>query len=108
MSQLTHNRHTVSLASVFQPVLNSLVRLTKMVRCGQDAGGELDEMQVLLETLPLSIDDFATACNRLRNAQRYLQARERGAARWELNTLRQQLGNRLEAEAKPGRRRRGK
>ncbi|MCZ7526575.1 MAG: hypothetical protein M5U14_09490 [Acidimicrobiia bacterium] len=63
--------------------------------------GELYELQVLLETLPLSTDQFGLACVRLQNAQRYLVSEEHGAARWELNTLRQQLRLQLEAEAVP-------
>ena len=52
---------------------------------------ELDELHLLLECLPLTTEEFSVAANRLKNAHRYLTAQEVGAARWELNALRQQL-----------------
>jgi hypothetical protein len=101
MSQVNRTSHDVSFATVFQPVLSAIGRLAPMIRSGQDASGELDHVQVLLESLPLSSGDFGVACHRLLNVQRYLQAGERGAARWELNILGEQLRSRLEAEARP-------
>ena len=50
-----------------------------------------------------STDEFGLACNRLKNARRYLIAREVGGARWELNTLRTETRSQLEAEVADGR-----
>jgi hypothetical protein len=44
-----------------------------------------------LEALPLTTAEFGLAVNRLANAERYLQAGERGAACFELNLLRRRL-----------------
>ncbi len=41
----------------------------------------------LLESLPLSTDEFGLACTRLDNARRYLEFTEPGAARYELRLL---------------------
>jgi hypothetical protein len=65
---------------------------------GQETDGEVDDLRILLETLPLSADEFGLACNRLTNAKRYLQSNEPGAAMWELNALKQQLQNRADAQ----------
>jgi hypothetical protein len=45
----------------------------------------------VLEALPLTTAEFATARNRLENARSYLEAGERGAARYELRLLRRSL-----------------
>jgi len=43
----------------------------------------------------------------VQNAQRYLHARERGAAKWELHALQQHLRSQLEAKAPTAGRRKG-
>lgn len=53
-----------------------------------DIRDDLDEARLLLESVPLSTDEFSLACNRLRNADRFEGSGERGAANWELRTLR--------------------
>jgi hypothetical protein len=90
--------HAVGYQSVFQPVLSSLARLVQQLRRGHSTNGELENLQALLESLPLSTQDFGLACNRLQNAQRYLHARERGAAKWELHALQQHLRTHLEVK----------
>lgn len=89
----------VELSAVFGPVLRLLGHITGR-KHPADAKGDLEKLQHFLETLPLSTEDFGLACARLKNAQRYLVARELGAARWELQTLRQQLLYRVETSAK--------
>ena len=89
----------VSYNSVFQPVLSSLARLVQQLRQGHNTNGELEDLQNLLESLPLSTQEFVLACNRLQNAQRYLKSEERGAAKWELHALQQHLRTHSKAEA---------
>jgi hypothetical protein len=52
---------------------------------------EFQEAHEVLEALPLTTAEFATARNRLNNARSYLEAGERGAARYELRLLRRSL-----------------
>ena len=49
------------------------------------------EVWMILDALPLDTDDFALAGNRLRNATRYLESGERGAACYELKLLSRNL-----------------
>ncbi len=49
------------------------------------------EAREALEALPLTTVEIATARNRLENARSYLEAGERGAARYELRLLRRSL-----------------
>ena len=101
----TENSTFVTVSAVFQPVLNVLTRLA--IKLGSDGAVDdgVDHLQSLLETLPLSSDDFGIACNRLGNARRYLESNERGAARWELNALASQLRNQANAKTREPRRR---
>jgi hypothetical protein len=55
----------------------------------------LAEVAALLETLPLATEESGLAHNRLRNARRYYQAREAGAARFELRLLASSLRHRF-------------
>ena len=58
---------------------------------------EFARLSRLLEALPLSSEEFATAVNRLDNARHYLAAGEGGAARFELRLLRSLTGLRPSA-----------
>ena len=93
----TYERESITLATVFRPVISTLAQLARHVRDGRSADQELEELRFLLETLPLTTEQFSLATNRLKNAHGYVKARENGAARWELNALRQQLANHLTA-----------
>lgn len=95
----------VTLSSVFQPVLGAMAGLAKKLGHGSAIGGEVNHLESFLETLPLKSDDFGIACNRLRNARRYLESNERGAARWEMNALANQLRNQATAKTREPRRR---
>ena len=66
----TQSNQRVSLDSVFGPVMSALNRLVVQLRNGHHTDGEVDDPRVLLETLPLSTDEFGLSCNRLRNAHR--------------------------------------
>ena len=84
-------RESATLQSVFRPVLNALGELIQRLENRCATNGQVHELQALLDALPLSSDEFGLACNRLRNAHRYLLAREPGAAKWELNALKRSL-----------------
>ena len=49
---------------------------------------EITEADLLLESLPLTTEEFGLARNRLQNATRYVMSGEFGAASWELGSLR--------------------
>jgi hypothetical protein len=82
----------------YKPTLTFLARFLLRLHDGQRTNGEVDDLRILLETLPLSTDEFGLACNRVTNAKGYLQSNELGAAMWELRALRQQLQNRADAQ----------
>jgi hypothetical protein len=74
------------LVNVWEAAIATLGALVEQVRRG-NVNGELGEVQALLEALPLSSGDFARAANNLKNAERYLQSNEYGAAAYELRML---------------------
>jgi hypothetical protein len=76
-----------SLEDIFAALLSTLRRLAKTVWSIEPHARQLQEAADQLEALPLSCDEFGIACSRLQNAKRYIQAGERGAARWELDQL---------------------
>ena len=91
--------------ATFQPILSALSAISQQLGRGSTSSHTADELNAMLETLPISTDDFGIASNRIRNAQRYLASKEVGAARWELNAMRQQLHSRATAKASEPRRR---
>ena len=94
------------LAGYFnQRLVQSYVRLIHKVHQNNFAIKEVDQLEDLFQTLPLASDDFGFAVNRLGNARRYLQSAETGAARWELNTLVNQLRTQANAKTVEPRRR---
>jgi hypothetical protein len=95
----------VTLAGLFQTVLSKLGHVAHLIRQRSELTEELQQINDLLQTLPLPTDEYCVACSRLTNAWRYLQAAERGAANWELNLLRQLLRRWQESEAIEVRRR---
>lgn len=95
----------VDFESVFQPVLSALASLVRRIGRNVACNSDLSEIQSLLETLPLSSDDFGISCNRVSNARRYLSSHEWGAARWEIGMLASQLRNQAGAVTREPRRR---
>ena len=77
----------VSTQDIRQLTVVNLVRLIRKLETGDDPSDDLPEVCQLLESLPMATGEFGVAVNRLKNARRYLQSRERGAARWELASL---------------------
>ena len=51
-----------------------------------------DQVQDVLEALPLPTDSFGTAVNRLRNARNYATQGELGAAKFELRQILKSVG----------------
>ena len=54
---------------------------------GDNPHEDLSRIESVLDSLPLATDEYGLAQNRIRNARRYYQAREVGAARYELRLL---------------------
>jgi hypothetical protein len=74
------------LVNVWEAAIATLEALAENVKHG-NVDGQLGEVQALLEALPLSSGDFSRAANNLKNAERYLQSNEYGAAAYELRML---------------------
>lgn len=87
-----------SIRSVAKPVLDAL---GKAVR--SPSSEALIEIVELLQTLPITSEEFALASSRIRNARRYLAEQEVAASRWEIRTLTQQIHRLSDAEAYNGR-----
>ena len=100
------SQHQVRVSSVAEVRSRLIGRLERLVDRLPDDNGWLDglmESLVMLNALPLSSHEFSVAVNRLRNAQRYLVAKEPGAAHFELSLLLASLKN--SEQEKPVRRR---
>jgi hypothetical protein len=72
--------------NILAAAIAAVEALAEQVKRG-NLDGELGEVQALLEALPLSSGDFCRVSNNLKNAQRYLQSQERGAAAYELRMI---------------------
>lgn len=94
--------HATPTIDALQQRWRDLMRpLERLLRHEQTTGSRLDELQQvesLLETLPLASDLFSVYQNRVRNARRYVQATEIGAARYELRLLASSLRGWLAAQ----------
>mgnify|MGYP001214698292 CR=1 FL=1 len=69
-------------------IVRTVSRAMNKVERKIEVRDDLDRAGLLLETLPLSTEEFSLASNRLWNAGRYVKSGEYGAAHWELRTLR--------------------
>jgi hypothetical protein len=84
---------TITATSVGQELRERWYLLSGVLdRLKQDEDGEapIDDLhaaELLLQTLPLASEPFGVAMNRLRNAYRYFEANEPGAAQYELRLL---------------------
>lgn len=78
-------------ASHFDQIRSQLTRRLRILMClSEDLERTLDglaECQNLLSSLPLTLNEFSVAVNRLRNARRYSASGEAGAAHFELRLL---------------------
>ena len=81
-----HVRRPEKLVNVWEAAIATLETLAEQVKHG-NVDGQLSEVRALLEALPLSSGDFSRVLNNLKNAERYLQSNEHGAAAWELRML---------------------
>ena len=79
------------LGQATRSVDSLLAKLDRSTGPNDDNVVETAELQRIIESLPLSTDEFGLAMNRLRNASRYLRSHERGAARYELKMLARSL-----------------
>jgi hypothetical protein len=83
--------HATSTIDFLQRNGRVLMRnLERLLQREQTIDSRLDELHLvesMLESLPLASDQFEVYRNRVRNARRYVLAREPGAARFELQLL---------------------
>lgn len=97
MNHLQHgpNRPTTTTAtSVGQEIRDRWYLLSgvldRLLQRAEDNEANFDDLhaaELLLQTLPLASEPFGVAMNRIRNAHRYLESSEPGAARYELRLL---------------------
>ena len=83
--------HEIQARSPVQILLNTVSRAIHKVRRATEVQEELQQASLLLETMPLSIDQSALARNYLQSAGRYVRSCEYGSACWELGTLRRYI-----------------
>ena len=76
---------------LFRRASGELLRASKRVLTGKCSGYLLSNAESLIDALPLATESYASACVRLRNADRSAQLREYGAAAFELNLLARSL-----------------
>ena len=69
--------------------------LSRDVKATDTVGNLFANVKRLLDALPLNTEEFGLAGNRLRNADRYLRSRERGAACYELKLLSRSLRSQI-------------
>ncbi len=81
----------VSIDDVWQVAIRRLSRLRTQMKLRMDVSRGLAELNVLLESLPLSTSEFGLARNRVNNARRYITAAEWGAAQYEFKLLESNL-----------------
>jgi hypothetical protein len=75
-----------TLGNVCDAAVATVEVLAEQVKRGK-GNGPLREVQELLEALPLSSADFSRVWNNVKNAERYMQSQEWGAAAYELRLL---------------------
>jgi len=93
-----------SIHQVHQSVQQTLGRLMQSRNLDDRTAGTFQAARGLLESLPLSTDQFGLACRRLDNARRYLEFTEPGAARYELRLLASSLKFAADCVREPRRR----
>jgi hypothetical protein len=76
-----------SIEETRQIVVGRLRSLMKTMSRKFRIDEEFENLQALIESLPLASGEFGVASNRLRNAQRYLRSDEIGASLYELRLL---------------------
>ena len=82
------NMYEIEISSPILDFLTTIAAATRKMTRRLDIQDELDQARRLLESLPFSTEEYGLACNRLRNAGRFVKSGEYGAASWELKTLR--------------------
>ena len=86
----TSIRH--QLADIRLQITDIVAQLTSDRLPAAEAIGGTLKLGELIDSLPFATEQYAVAKNRLRNAQRYFQCDEVGAARYELRLMLGQLG----------------
>ena len=84
---MTSSPQTIAVSVPINVLLTTIAEATGKLTRRVNISGELDQARLLMESLPLSTEEFSLACNRLWNAGRFVRSGEYGAANWELHTL---------------------
>jgi hypothetical protein len=90
-----------SLKQLYTRATTSLETLTAQVSSGTPRAESWNVARNALEALPLATEEAAVMRNRLTNSQNYLEAGERGAARYELRLLRHTLAKVSDSPRQP-------
>jgi hypothetical protein len=80
-----------SLQEIWEAILHSAFCLSFRLRHRSLTAVDFTEFHRRLQGSPLPCDEFATACQRIRNVQTYFVAKEYGAAEYELLLLTRSL-----------------
>lgn len=92
----------VAILDQFPPeqlLANSLLALLEALPDNPHAARWFEYVELALETMPLSTDEFGAAKNRCENARRYRQSNECGAAKFELRLLLKGLSHYIDTTA---------
>ena len=81
------SQFNTTLHSTFLDTYHTVSRRLEDLLSGKSGDSPYEDLiriESFLDSLPLATDEYGLAQNRIRNARRYFQAREIGAARYEL------------------------
>ena len=84
------SQFNTTLHSTFLDTYHTVSRRLEDLLSGKSGDSPYEDLiriESFLDSLPLATDEYGLAQNRIRNARRYFQSREVGAARYELRLL---------------------
>ena len=95
-------RFDVAILDQFSPdqlLANSLLALLEAPPDNPHTARWFEYVELALDTMPLSTDEYGTSRNRCQNARRYRRVGEYGAARYELRLLLKGLSHHVDTSA---------
>ena len=85
------------IGDVTRQIQRSIQKLMLSLQNSMNPRDSLERIRENLESLPLATEEFDLAKSRIRNARRYLDSGETGAARYEVRMLIRGLNEHLDA-----------
>ena len=79
--------HPSPLEQALDAFVHRITTVVRQVRESTVTEQHWDELRQILESLPLTTQEFGQASNRLNNSRRYAETNESGAAQYELRML---------------------